>query len=48
MGYTPCQVDRMSLWEFAACSDGYSGKRNSGGGDLDEDQLAEMGIEGFN
>jgi hypothetical protein len=23
MGFTPAQVDRMTLWEFAACADGY-------------------------
>lgn len=23
MGFTPRQVDEMSLWEFAACTEGY-------------------------
>lgn len=23
MGFTPRQVDEMSLWEFAACAEGY-------------------------
>lgn len=24
MGYSPGQVDGMSLWQFTACSDGYA------------------------
>ncbi|MDB5574984.1 MAG: hypothetical protein JWR80_160 [Bradyrhizobium sp.] len=24
MGYAPEQVDRMNLWEFAACVDGFN------------------------
>ena len=46
-------VQRCSLWEFTAQIDGY-GKANgwkssgsSGGADLSDEQLAEMGIEGF-
>lgn len=38
----------MSLWEFAACVDGYAaahGARRAG--DIDEERLADMGIEGF-
>lgn len=23
MGFTPAQVDEMSLWEFASCAEGY-------------------------
>jgi hypothetical protein len=42
----------MSLWEFHACMDGvrvfHGGKPARGaGGDLSEDELAEMGIVGF-
>ncbi|MCV2877613.1 hypothetical protein OE699_02005 [Sedimentimonas flavescens] len=52
MGFTPNQVQEMSLWEFMACSDGFSlangGKESSGGGrELSESELADMGIEGF-
>lgn len=51
MGFSPRQVGEMSLWQFWACVEGY-GKANgwkasSGGGDLTEARLAEMGIEGF-
>lgn len=50
MGFTPAQVDGMGFWEFLACLDGYAqahgGKKNKGG-DISEDRLAELGIEGF-
>lgn len=49
MGFSPTQVNAMTLWEFYAASDGYSlangGKRR--GGDISDDDLAEMGIVGF-
>ncbi len=41
----------MSLWEFGAMVDGYilanNPKAKPKGGDIDEDRLAELGIEGF-
>jgi len=51
MGFTPAQVDAMSAWEFSACVEGYSeahgGKRAGSGGDISEERLRELGIEGF-
>lgn len=51
MGFAPSLVRDMSLWEFMACSDGYQiangAKEGPTGGDLSEDNLADMGIEGF-
>lgn len=51
MGFTPAEVDAMGLWEFHACMAGYA-KANGGGksapsGDISEERLREMGIEGF-
>jgi hypothetical protein len=41
----------MSLWEFGAMVDGYilanNPKAKPKGGDIDENRLAELGIEGF-
>jgi hypothetical protein len=34
MGFTPQQVDAMSLWQFGACIDGWN---RSQGGDEDVD-----------
>lgn len=51
MGFRPRDVDEMSVWEFTACVDGYAeangGKKRSGGGDISEERLAELGIVGF-
>lgn len=51
MGFTPAEVQGMSLWEFQACSDGFhlmhGGKPAAGDADLSESDLAAMGIEGF-
>ncbi|WP_158589827.1 hypothetical protein [Gemmobacter lutimaris] len=50
MGFAPADVQAMSLWEFQACQDGWlllHGGKKASGGDLTDDQLAEMGIEGF-
>lgn len=52
MGLVPSEINSMSLWEFMACSDGYllsndpKAKRR-GQGELSDDDLAAMGIEGF-
>jgi hypothetical protein len=45
-------VNRMTLWEFAACMDGirvfHGGKpARARGEELTEDDLRDMGIEGF-
>jgi hypothetical protein len=49
MGLSPRQIDEMTPWEFTACSDAWvhahGGKRKGKG--MDEDDLAELGIEGF-
>lgn len=49
MGFAPEQIDRMALWQFVACADGWAeahgGKRR--GGDISDARLAEMEIEGF-
>lgn len=50
MGFAPDQVRAMSLWDFMACSDGWqraNGAREEARGDLTDEQLADMGIEGF-
>ncbi len=47
MRFTPRQIDEMSVWEFIACTDGVGGKTRPGDVDLDDQDLAEMGIEGF-
>lgn len=50
MGWSPAQVGECSVWQFAAALEGYGraqGWKVSGGGDLSEERLREMGIEGF-
>lgn len=51
MGFTPAQVDRMTLWEFMACLDGYvasqGGEATRPAADIDDDRLRALGIEGF-
>lgn len=43
----------MTLWEFNACADAFAkahgGKSGSGGGgDMTDERLRELGIDGFN
>lgn len=49
MGFSPNEVDRMSLFKFLACCDGVAlangAKRR--GEEVSNDDLAAMGIEGF-
>lgn len=49
MGYSPRQVDEMSLWEFGCVVEGY--KRANGFEEalpaMDDEKLAELGIVGF-
>lgn len=51
MGFTPSQVDSMSLWEFMACSSGYAeangAKKEKSVADVSDETLRRMGIEGF-
>ncbi len=51
MGFTPQQVDQMSIAELNACIRGYRiahGMKDKGSsGDIDEEDLRAMGIEGF-
>lgn len=51
MGFTPEQVDRMTIAEFVACSRGFArahgAKDKKRQGDIDEEELRLLGIEGF-
>lgn len=50
MGYTPRDVDDMTLWEFACCSDGFrkaNQTEESAPPPMADDDLAGLGIEGF-
>ena len=49
MGFSPREVDAMSVWEFMACCEAF---RASKGGkpasrEVSDDELREMGIVGF-
>ena len=39
MGYTPRQIDEMTIWELSACIDGY--KQSNGGEEKNEAPTAE-------
>lgn len=49
MGFTPREVDQMSLWEFAACVAGFAefhgGKKRQGRA-MTEAQMKQAGIVG--
>lgn len=51
MGFTPAEVDAMSLWEFASCVHGYGrahgGDKAKEGTPMSEDRMRELGIEGL-
>ena len=50
MGFTPRQIDQLSVWEFICCCEGKSGKANSKSAAaeaLEDEDLADMGIVGF-
>lgn len=49
MGFSPQQVDGMSLWQFTACLEGFAIRNGikPKGRDISDDRLAEMGIAGF-
>jgi hypothetical protein len=48
MGFTPAEIDAMSLWEFNACATGYSeahgGKKQVS--PMSDEDLKMLGIEG--
>lgn len=50
MGFSPRDVDDMTLWEFACCVEGYR-KANQAEEDpappMSDDDLVKFGIEGF-
>lgn len=49
MGFTPSQVDQMSLWEFAACHEAFKAFHGieKKPAPMDEATMRELGIEGF-
>jgi len=53
MGFTPAEVDAMSVWEFRACIAGYAEAhgtkkgRHHGAAEIDDTRLRAMGIKGF-
>jgi hypothetical protein len=50
MGYSPRDVDDMTLWEFACCADGFRQANESQESlppPMDDDELAGLDIEGF-
>lgn len=50
MGFSPREIDEMTLWEFESCAEGYK-KAKSTEEDapppMDDEDLAALGIEGF-
>jgi hypothetical protein len=49
MGFTPRDVDQMTVWEFVACCDGVvaaNGVKPKAEA-MADDRMAELGIEGF-
>ena len=52
MGFTPSDINKMSLWEFMACRDGWNAAHGSkkdhvDADDFSDEALREIGIEGF-
>lgn len=51
MGFSPEQVDRMTIAEFVACSRGFAkahgAKESKPLGDMEDADLRRLGIEGF-
>lgn len=50
MGMTPREIDDCTLWEFAACSEGYRKAHQmeeQAPPPMADEQLAELGIQGF-
>jgi hypothetical protein len=47
MGFSPKQTQEMTLWEFSCLCAANTKNNGGGGGDMSEDRLREIGIEGF-
>jgi len=47
MGFSPRDVDQMSMWEFMACCDGFRVSKGGKVSEVESDRLRAMGIEGF-
>lgn len=50
MGFSPRDVDDMTLWEFQCCAEGYREAHSTeqeAAPEMDDDRLAALGIEGF-
>ena len=49
MGFSPRDLDSMSLWEFIACRDGFALANGAKPKpkEISDQRLAELGIEGF-
>ena len=48
LGFDPRQVDRMSLWEFTACAEGYmvaNGVKKAAASEPSQGLLDALGIE---
>ncbi len=52
-GFSPAEVDAMSLWQFACAMEAFAAPPRAGspaGPDMEltEEDLAELGVDGFN
>lgn len=50
MGYTPRQVDDLTVWEFESCLNGYRHAHSSkeeAPPPMGDDDLSALGVEGF-
>jgi hypothetical protein len=50
MGFTPSDIDDMTLWEFDCCYEGYQKAHQTeeqAPPPMADDQLAELGVQGF-
>ena len=47
MGFTPSEINAMSLWEYVACTDGHRGKANKPDTDRAFEAADSMDIEGL-
>lgn len=50
MGFTPRDIDDMTLWEFASCAEGYRLAHRTTEEPppaMGDDDLAALGVEGF-
>ncbi|MEM7296575.1 MAG: hypothetical protein AAF330_08150 [Pseudomonadota bacterium] len=52
MGFTPSQINAMSLWEFMSCRDGWNASQGRepvsvASSDYSDAELRALGVEGF-